>query len=255
MSFARQRSGRSDWARRHFAMRPEALESRQLLAQGMGATYLFPWLPTDSFVTNPITHQRELYLSTEAVNPEQSQQPRARQPGQGRHGHRPRGRPWAITVHGPGYVVVTDTTPNDGALDDDINTIQLVNTSLKSTYVTGNVFASNQPQDIAAGESTEPSNGAIVVQSAHRGLRREVNPAQRLRFDRPGDAGRRHADGHLPVRRRRRALVRWHHPAGRSVGLGHAIPDRHRRSEHATQGSAVNLRQSTSPIWFITARP
>ena len=51
-----------------------------------------------------------------------------------------------ITVHGPGYVIVTDTTPNDGALDDDINTIQLVNTSPKKTYVTGNVIPSNTVQ-------------------------------------------------------------------------------------------------------------
>ncbi len=42
-----------------------------------------------------------------------------------------------ITVHGPGKVIVTDTTPNDGVLDDDINTIQLVGTSINSTYVTG----------------------------------------------------------------------------------------------------------------------
>ncbi len=40
------------------------------------------------------------------------------------------GDKWAITVHGPGKVIVTDTTPNDGALDDDINTIQLVSTNL-----------------------------------------------------------------------------------------------------------------------------
>ena len=51
-----------------------------------------------------------------------------------------------ITVHGPGKVIVTDTTPNDGALDDDINTIQLVNTSAKKTYVTGNVIPSNTVQ-------------------------------------------------------------------------------------------------------------
>jgi hypothetical protein len=53
------------------------------------------------------------------------------------------GDKWVITVHGPGQVIVTDTTPNDGALDDDINTIQLINTSPRKTYVTGNVIASN----------------------------------------------------------------------------------------------------------------
>ena len=31
------------------------------------------------------------------------------------------GDEWQITVHGPGAVIVTDATPNDGALDDDLN--------------------------------------------------------------------------------------------------------------------------------------
>ena len=39
---------------------------------------------------------------------------------------------------------MTDTTPNDGALDDDIATIQIVGSSLKSTYVTGSTIASNR---------------------------------------------------------------------------------------------------------------
>jgi hypothetical protein len=47
------------------------------------------------------------------------------------------GDEWQITVHGPGAVIVTDATPNDGALDDDINTIQLVGTDPHRTVVTG----------------------------------------------------------------------------------------------------------------------
>ena len=54
------------------------------------------------------------------------------------------GDQWTITVHGPGQVIVTDTTPNDGALDDDIATIQIINSSLQSTYVTGTVIASSR---------------------------------------------------------------------------------------------------------------
>jgi hypothetical protein len=41
-------------------------------------------------------------------------------------------------------VIVTDTTPNDGALDDDINTIQIVGSNPNLTYVTGTVVASNR---------------------------------------------------------------------------------------------------------------
>ena len=37
---------------------------------------------------------------------------------------------------------MTDTTPNDGSLDDNIDTIQIVGSSLDKTYVTGTVSAS-----------------------------------------------------------------------------------------------------------------
>ncbi len=76
-------------------------------------------------------------------------------------------------------MIVTDTTPNDGVLDDDIDTIQLVGTSLTSTYVTGNVIASNKvpivdnisledisfsspnAQGNASGTPLQPSSGVI----------------------------------------------------------------------------------------------
>ena len=51
---------------------------------------------------------------------------------------------WTITVHGPGRVIVTDTTPNDGVLNDDINTIQLVGTNLTTTFTS--IAAGVQPK-------------------------------------------------------------------------------------------------------------
>ena len=162
MSFTRQRSGRSDWARRQLVSQPEALESRQLLASGIGATYLFPWLPTDQLVTNPITHQREVYLATEAINPNNPNSPGLSNEGKVVTGIDREGDKWVITVHGPGKVIVTDTTPNDGVLGDDINTIQLVGTNLKSTYVTGNVIASNTIPANFNGSNPPPSNGTIL---------------------------------------------------------------------------------------------
>ncbi|CAN5828139.1 hypothetical protein BH23PLA1_BH23PLA1_32020 [soil metagenome] len=48
---------------------------------------------------------------------------------------------WSITVHGPGVAIVTDITPNDGILNDEIDTIQLVGTDPHLTYVTGQVTA------------------------------------------------------------------------------------------------------------------
>lgn len=52
------------------------------------------------------------------------------------------GDSWTITVHGPGKVIVTDISPNDGALDDAIDTIQIVGSNPRTTYVTGQTTAS-----------------------------------------------------------------------------------------------------------------
>ena len=94
--------------------------------------------------------------------------------GQDREGDK-----YTITVHGPGEVIVTDTTPNNGALDDDIDTIQLIGTNPRTTYVTGNVLASNKvpivdnisledisfsspnAQGNASGTPLQPSSGVI----------------------------------------------------------------------------------------------
>lgn len=52
------------------------------------------------------------------------------------------GDEYVITVHGPGVVIVTDATPGDMMLDDDIATIQIVGADPHRTYVTGQVTAS-----------------------------------------------------------------------------------------------------------------
>jgi hypothetical protein len=178
MSFMQQRSGRSDWARRRLVSAPEILESRQVLSSGVPA-YASPWLPSDLFVTNPISHQRELVNSSQLVNQNNPNSPGLSNEGKIVTGQDREGDKWTITVHGPGEVIVTDTTPNDGALDDDIDTIQLINTNPRTTYVTGNVIASNTVpivdqvslQDItflasnvngnASGSPLEPSSGII----------------------------------------------------------------------------------------------
>ena len=49
---------------------------------------------------------------------------------------------YVLTIHGPGYLIVTDATPNDGSLDDDIDTIQIVGSNPHTTYVTGQSTAS-----------------------------------------------------------------------------------------------------------------
>jgi hypothetical protein len=55
------------------------------------------------------------------------------------------GDEYTLIVHGPGALIVTDATPNDGALDDDINTIQIVGSNPHTTYVTGQVTATARP--------------------------------------------------------------------------------------------------------------
>lgn len=54
------------------------------------------------------------------------------------------GNTYVLTVHGPGEVVVTDVTPNDGVLMDDIDTIQIVGGNINRTYVTGQVSSSTR---------------------------------------------------------------------------------------------------------------
>jgi len=109
-------------------------------------SYLQAWLPSDLFVTNPITHQREMVSEKSLVNPNNPNSPGLTNEGKIVSGIDRAGDKWTITVHGPGKVIVTDTTPNDGALDDDINTIQIVGTNPRTSYVTGNVIESNLVQ-------------------------------------------------------------------------------------------------------------
>jgi hypothetical protein len=168
MSFTRQRSGRSDWVRRLPISPLEVLETRQLLAGGLAAMasgYLTPWLPTDQFVTNPISHKRELYLASESIDRNNPNSPGLTNEGKVVSGTDREGDQWTITVHGPGKVIVTDTTPNDGLLDDDINTIQIVGSNLKSTYVTGNVIASNKIPANFNGSNPPPSDGTMLFNS------------------------------------------------------------------------------------------
>lgn len=54
------------------------------------------------------------------------------------------GDEYFLTIHGPGSLIVTDATPNDGALDDDIDTIRIIGAHPRKTYVTGQVLASSR---------------------------------------------------------------------------------------------------------------
>jgi hypothetical protein len=143
MQFTRRRSGRSDSSRWGQASCLEVLESRQLLSTFESKPHPFAvYLPTDLSVRNPITHQPESLTYQQLVRDENPQSPLLNNQGKVVTGKDRSDNEWTITVHGPGSVIVTDATPNDGSLDDNIDTIQLVGTSLKDTYVTGTVTGS-----------------------------------------------------------------------------------------------------------------
>jgi hypothetical protein len=149
MRCTRRRSDRSESVRRRQEILPEALESRIVLSSALPA-YVAPWIPSDLPVQNPVTHQKE-FINAASLRPNDPNSSLYTNNGKIVSGTDREGDLWTITVHGPGRVIVTDTTPNDGVLNDDIDTIQLVGTNPNTTYVTGNVRAS----------STELTQGTI----------------------------------------------------------------------------------------------
>jgi hypothetical protein len=137
---------------------PEQLESRELLANTL-PYYLFPYTPTDLLVTNPITHHRIPTSIRSLMQHNNPNSPLLSNQGKVVTGTDRNGTVWTITVHGPGQVIVTDTTPNDGSLDDNIATIQIIDSNPKTTYVTGNTVASNR----VLSDGTVPFNKLIAL--------------------------------------------------------------------------------------------
>jgi len=141
MGFTRRRSDRPDSARRRQFHAPEQLESRLVLSTASPSFWSL-YTPSDLYVTNPITNQRIPISARDLMQHNNPNSSLLSNQGKIVSGTDRAGDQWTITVHGPGQVIVTDTTPNDGALDDDIATIQIINSSLQSTYVTGTVVPS-----------------------------------------------------------------------------------------------------------------
>src|SRR3954451_8537522 len=147
MRFMRRRSDRPDPARRGLGSSLEVLEGRQLLSTFTAIPHPFAvYTPTDLSVRNPITNQPEPFTYQRLIRDQNPQSPLLNNQGKVVTGKDREGDEWTITVHGPGSVIVTDISPNDGVFDDEIDTIQLVGTSLTDTYVTGQVVASARLQ-------------------------------------------------------------------------------------------------------------
>lgn len=137
MKSTRRRSSRTDPARRRLGSHLEALESRQLLAQS-------PYLAigdyaTQQFLTErppgptpPVTIAHPIGSDPRLLNSLQNEGKYLT--GQDRQGNR-----WQLKLTGPGEIIVTDTTPNDGVLDDDLNTIRLIGTDPNLSSLHGEV--------------------------------------------------------------------------------------------------------------------
>ncbi len=158
MSFKRRRSARPDPARRRLGSSLEVLEGRQLLAQT-------PYLPASGYSVAefpaainpgpvpPAIIDHPIGVSLDTVNHYPYTNSGKHVSGQDRQGNR-----YQIDVTGPGYVVVTDTTPTDGVLDDDINTITIVGADPKLTTVVGRV---EQSANTPTATSLLPTQGTV----------------------------------------------------------------------------------------------
>ena len=144
MKFTRRRSDRPESARNRQGLTLEALERRELLSRDTYAIFS-AYAPSDLPIKNIQSGRPIAYSAQNALlrNPTVTN-PLLNNEGKVVSGQDRQGNEWTITVHGPGNVIVTDTTPNDGVLDDSIDTIQLIGTSINSTFVTGTVLGSNQ---------------------------------------------------------------------------------------------------------------
>src|SRR5271166_4855422 len=149
MGSTRQRSDRPDSVRRRQSHTPEQLESRLVLSAAL-PNFLSLYTPSDLYITNPITNQRIPISARDLMQHNNPNSSILSNQGKIVSGTDRAGDQWTITVHGPGQVIVTYTTPSDGALDDDIATIQIIGSSLQSTYVTGTVIAS--PRALTSGQ-------------------------------------------------------------------------------------------------------
>ena len=142
MRFTRRRSDRPESARSRLGCDVEVLEGRTLMSADVNRLFT-QYVPHDLSVFNPITKDPVPYSVKHQLtfnSPSNGQL--LNNEGKIVSGKDRAGDEWTITVHGPGYVIVSDTSPNDGILDDNINTIQIVGSDLNRTYVTGTVVGS-----------------------------------------------------------------------------------------------------------------
>ncbi len=111
MRFTRRRTDLPAPARRRLGSSVEFLEGRELLSNS-GVNQVFaPWFPREFPVSNPITHQPVLVTVNQLINRHNPQSSFFTNEGKIVSGMDRASNEWTITVHGPGIVKVTDTSP------------------------------------------------------------------------------------------------------------------------------------------------
>ncbi len=147
MSSKRRRSARLDPARYRLWSKLEALEPRQLLTQ---TPYLNVTNGNGYPLTNTLPVQNPGSVPLPEINHPIGTNPAIlsgfQNEGKNISGEDRQGNRYNLKLTGPGEIIVTDTSPNDGALDDNINTITLVGTNATQSVLTGTVEQSfHQP--------------------------------------------------------------------------------------------------------------
>ncbi len=143
MGFTRRRLNRPDQARLRLGSNLEHLESRALLAASPSG---FSFYTPSDLPARTISHSSPRITINHPIGESDRQLSFLDNDGKIITGKDRAGNEYTITVHGPGVAIVTDATPTDGILADDIDTIQLIGTSLEDTYVTGQVLSSFKTQ-------------------------------------------------------------------------------------------------------------
>ncbi len=138
MGNTRRRPDRTSAVRRGLRSRLESLESRTLMTVAAGGQYYLPTV----YPPRTVSHASPNLSLEHPIGSSASQLAALDNQGRVVSGKDRQGDEYVITVHGPGTVIVTDATPNDSILDDDIDTIQIVGADPNRTYVTGQVTAS-----------------------------------------------------------------------------------------------------------------
>lgn len=142
MGLDRDRPRRRTALRLRPAASIERLEQRQLMTLPPGAYNYYSFNTIQTRIVDPTSGNNTVSHPIGLSDPQL-----AGLSNQGRYitGKDRQGDEYTLIVHGPGSLIVTDATPNDGSLDDDINTIQIIGSNPHTTYVTGQVTATARP--------------------------------------------------------------------------------------------------------------